>query len=724
MNADRIRALKRGTAAPQQCGRASGEVRPRHVSASGVSFASFAFFAVIFFTFCLLARADNVILITVDTLRADHLEAYGYTKGKTPTIAALAKEGVTFENVIVQTPITLPSHATILTGAYPIYHGVQDVVGRLRDDVPTLAEWFKQKGYATGAFVGSSVLAAAFGLNRGFETYNDRFHTQGLRQIDFDRLERRADDVIEPALQWLQKNRSRPFFLWVHLYDPHDPYAPPEPFATEFKEHPYDGEIAYVDSALAEFFQSLKEQKLYENSLIVFTSDHGESLGEHREVYHGYFIYDASLRVPLIFKLSADQAKGQSWKHARVPNQVRSVDIAPTIIQLLGEKVPSWMQGEALLAVMTGKRPKVDLPAYTETHYPRIHFGWSPLFGYSTANYKFIEAPIPELYDLQKDPHELKNIFTENKALASRMKEDLHAVQRRFGAQPGRSGKAAESDPEMMERLKSLGYVAFSAGNPGTTAQQLHDPKEKISTYNQLNRAIAVSRRGQVRVAIDMLQQVAQQEPKMPVVHFLLGSEYFTLGQYLKAAEEFAETLQYNPQSNVARFQLARAYSQSGLTDKAEQTLREILSQEPRHFAARHLLATLLGKRGRFEEAVSEELKALEGRPDYADGFNNLGSYYFQLGKIDRAADSYRKAVESAPNNPMARTNLSLAYLKQARYDQALEQARAAVQLDPQSSLAHFYLGQAYVGKGMKEEARAAFRKAKELNPNLNVPQL
>src|SRR2546428_9956289 len=239
------------------------------------------------------------------------------------------------------------------------------------------------------------------------------------------------------------------------------------------------------------------------------------------------------------------------------------------------------------------------------------------------------------------------------------MKEDLHSLQRRFGAQPGRSGNAAESDPEMMERLKSLGYVAFSAGNPGTTAQPLPDPKEKISTYNQLNRAIAVSRRGQVRVAIDMLQQVAQQEPKMPVVHFLLGTEYFTLGQYLKAAEQFAETLQYNPHSNVARFQLARAYSQSGLTDKAEQTLREILSQEPRHFAAHHLLATVLGKKVRFEEAVSEELQALEGRPDYADGFNNLGSYYFQLGKIDRAADSYRKAVELAPNNPTARTNLS-----------------------------------------------------------------
>ncbi len=686
-------------------------------------FESFAFFAVIFFTFCLPGRADNVILITVDTLRADHLEAYGYAKGKTPTIAELAKEGVTFESVIVQTPITLPSHATILTGTYPIYHGVQDVVGRLRDGVPTLAEWFKQKGYVTGAFVGSSVLAAPFGLNRGFETYNDRFHPQGLRQIDFDRLERRAGDVIEPALQWVEKNRWRPFFLWIHLYDPHDPYTPPEPFATEFKEHPYDGEIAYVDSALAKFFQTLKQQKLYDSSLIVFTSDHGESLGEHREAYHGYFIYDASLRVPLIFKLSAVQAKGQPWKNARVPNQVRSVDIAPTVVQLLGEKAPPWMQGEGLLAIMAGKRPNADLPAYAETHYPRIHFGWSPLFGYSTPNYKFVEAPIAELYDLKKDPRELKNIFSENKALAGRMKEDLHALQRRFAGNPGRPGNSGESDPEMMERLKSLGYVAFSAGNTGTTAQQLPDPKEKISTYNQLNRAIAVSRRGQVRVAIEMLQQVAQQEPKMPVVHFLLGSEYFTLGHYLKAAEQFAETLQYNPQSNVARFQLARAYSQSGLADKAEQTLREILSQEPRHFAARHLLATLLGKKGLFEEAVSEELKALEGRPDYADGYNNLGSYYFQLGKMDRAVDSYRKAVELAPNNPTAFTNLSLAYLKQGHYDQALEQARAASQLDPQSSLAHYYQGQAYLGKGMKEEARAAFRKAVELNPNLQVPQ-
>ena len=631
-----------------------------------------------------------------------------------------------FDNVIVQTPITLPSHASILTGTYPFYHGLQDVVGRLRHEVPMISEWFKERGYATGAFVGSSVLMARWGLHRGFDVYEDNFPTLGVRQIDFSRVERPAGSVIRLASQWVNENRSKPFFLWIHLYDPHDPYIPPEPFATQFKSRPYDGEIAYLDAELGRFFESLREQNLYEDSLIIFTSDHGESLGEHQEQYHAYYVYDASLRIPLIFRVPSHLAKGLFQAGTRIANQVRSVDIAPTIVQLLGEKVPAWVQGEGLLAMMAGKRPNLQFPAYAETHYPRIHFGWSPLFSYSTPTHKFIEAPIPELYNLKKDPGELNNIFKDQTALANQMKAEMYELQRKFAAGNTHSTDAgAQVDPETLQRLKALGYVAFSAGTSRAAANKtLPDPKEKIETYNELNQAISFSRKGKVRESIAMLDKVAGQEPEMPIVHFLLGTEYFHLELYLKAAEQFAETIQYNPNSNVARFSLARAYSQSGLSDKAEQVVKELMASEPAHFGARHLLATLLAKKGKFEEAIQEELRVVEIRPSFVDAHNNLGSYYLNLGQLDQAVESYLKALKYAPAHLMARTNLSLAYLTRKRYDQALEQAQIAIKLEPRSSLAHYYVGQAYLAKGMEEEARSAFRKAKELNPKLNVPIL
>jgi len=673
------------------------------------------------------------VLITIDTLRADRLNAYGYERGRTPAISALAADGVLFENVIVQTPITLPSHTTLLTGTYPVYHGVQDVVGRLREGVPTLAQWFKQRGYSTGAFVGSSVLSSVWGLSRGFDVYDDRFPNQGLRQVDFDRLERPAEEVVSAALEWLEKNRARPVFLWIHLYDPHDPYNPPAPFDTDFKDRPYDGEIAYTDAALARLFGALKKHQIYDKSLVVLTADHGESLGEHKEAYHGYYVYDASLRVPLIVKPAGGQAPGR--KGTRVANQVRGIDIAPTIVQLLGEAVPSTMQGEALVAMMTGKRPNADLPAYAETLYPRIHFNWSPLFSYSTRDFKYIDAPIAELYDLRKDPGELTNIVSDNQVLANRMKEELRALQRRYVpravGQASRVGQASSLsaadnvDPETLERLKSLGYVGFSSGGSAAGAgKQLPDPKLKIAIYNQMNRAIELSRRGRIPMAITILEQVAQREPTMPVVHFLLGSEYLAQGQSLRAVEAFRETLRHNPGSNVARFNLARAYSQASLPDRAEQTAREVLDKEPRHFPARHLLATLLARRSKFQEAVTEELKALEVRPTFADGHGNLGSYYLSLGQLDRAVASYRKALEFAPGHLVAKINLSLAYLKLGQNELAIEQARGAIERDPRSALGHFYLGQAYLAKGQKEEARKAFVKAVELDPKLKPPAI
>lgn len=636
-------------------------------------------------------------------------------------MASLSLDGVTFENTYVQTPITLPSHASILTGTYPMHHKLQDVIGRLRDDVPSLASILKQSGYATGAFVGSTVLSSRWNLNLGFDVYDDHFEVdENLSQVDFDRIERKADEVLALALNWLQSAGTRPFFLWIHFYDPHDPYTPPEPFATEFRSRPYDGEIAYVDATLGKLFQNLKSQGLYDRSLIVLTADHGEGLGEHREIHHGYFVYDSTLRVPLIFKFPDARFMG-----ARVPNSVRSVDIAPTILQILGIQPPASMQGESLLAMAAGKRAQVNLPVYAETYYPKIHFNWSPLFTLLSGHHKYIEAPQNELYDLQSDRGELSNIAPANQALTGRLRTELQGFQRRYTAAGVESDAAKHMDPETVARLKSLGYVAFTTSSAKSQADsELPDPKLKIQVYNQLNRAISLSRRGAPEKAIEVFTQVASAEPTMPVVHFLLGMEYFEKGWYLKAMEEFKETLKHNPDSSVAMYNLARAYLESGQIDQAETGFKYLLERDPSHFAARHYLSLTYARRTRYLEALNEESKALQLRPDYAEGYNNIGSYYLNLEQTDKAIEAYQKALSLRPGMLMARTNLALAYLRKRAFDDAIRQAREVVERDPRRGLAFYYLGQGYLGKDMKQEAREAFQKAKELNPKLNVPQI
>ena len=664
---------------------------------------------------------NPVILITIDTLRADRLSCYGYTKAKTLAIDSLATDGVLFENTYVQTPITLPSHASILTGTFPMYHKVQDVVGRLRDGIPTLAEILKQNGYAAGAFVGSTVLSSRWRLNRGFDVYDDRFVAQqGLRQVDFDRLERRADDVLAPALQWLDANAKAAFFLWLHFYDPHDPYTPPPPFSEQFKDRPYDGEIAYVDAVLDKLFGRLKKLALYERSLIILTSDHGESLGEHKESFHGYFIYDATLKVPLIFKFP-----GSRFRAARLPNRVRSVDIAPTILQQLSIAAPASMQGESLVAMAAGKRIGTDLPVYSETYYPKIHFNWSPLFSFQPGRHKYIEAPEAELYDTQEDRGELNNSMQTNQALAGRLKSDLLAYRARFTATDAKSDAAQQLDPETVARLKSLGYVAFTTSSARSEADaSLPDPKHKIGVYNMLNRGITLSRRGMPERAIDVFSQVVETEPSMPIVHFLLGMEHFERRWYLKAMEEFKLTLKYNPESNVAMFNLARSYLESGQTENAEAGFRYLLEKEPGHFGAHHYLALSFARRARYQEAIDEELKAASIRPDYLEAYNNLGSYYLNISEADKAIEAYQKAVSLNPDFLMARVNLALANMRKGSYDEAIQAAREVIQRDPRRPLAHFYLGQALLAKGMKQEARDAFQKAKELDPRLNVPAI
>src|SRR5882762_965366 len=359
----------------------------------------------------------NVVLITIDTLRADHLGCYGYQKIKTPNIDGLAADGARFTRAFTAVPVTLPSHTVMLTGTYPMLSGMHDFsANKLSPQQPTLATVLKQSGYATGAVVGSAVLDSRFGLNHGFDFYYDHFDFSRLEEANLDEMERPGNVVADQALEWLAKNSQKKFFLWMHLYDPHYPYHPPEPYSREYADRPYDGEIAFADEQVGRLLRFLKDKGLYQNTVIVLSGDHGESLGEHGEKTHGFFIYNATMHVPLIIHLPGKSA-------AQVVESIVSlVDLMPTVLQAAGLNIPSQVQGRSLLPLMVRRKAEESRNLYAETFLPRLHFNWSELRAVETERYQFIDAPKPELYDLSKDPGETQNLYADKKAVAGELR--------------------------------------------------------------------------------------------------------------------------------------------------------------------------------------------------------------------------------------------------------------------------------------------------------------
>ncbi len=418
--------------------------------------------------------APNLVFITIDTLRADHLGCYGYRQIKTPNIDALAGESTRFEHAFTPVPVTLPAHTAIFTGTYPMRSGMHDfAANKLSPDQPTLASVLQQHGYATGAVIGSAVLDSRFGLNRGFDFYYDHFDFSRLDEANLDAMERPGDQVTNVALDWLGKRGSKPFFLWVHLYDPHYPYHPPEPFAAEYKNKPYDGEIAFADAQVGRLTAYLKSNGLYRNTMVVLTGDHGESLGEHGEQTHGFFIYNATLHVPVIVHVPGQGAAKTSSE------PVSLVDLMPTVLHAMNLESPADVQGNNMVG--TGS-PSAD-GVYSESFLPRLHFNWSELRGIENTRYHFIDSPRPELYDLSKDAGETQNLIASKNAVSQEMRAKLQGVIQQYSAGQELAQKTG-LDPVLMERLKSLGYAGFSGGgNPAATGKALPDAKDRIEVY-------------------------------------------------------------------------------------------------------------------------------------------------------------------------------------------------------------------------------------------------
>ncbi len=620
----------------------------------------------------------NVVLITIDTLRADHVASYGYKQIKTPNIDALANDGARFENAFSVVPVTLPSHSSMLTGTYPMLSGMHDFgANKLSPLQPTIASILKQAGYQTGAVVAAAVLDSRFGLNQGFDFYYDHFDFSRLDEANLDEMERPGNAVADVALDWLTKNSQKKFFLWMHLYDPHFPYHPPEPYKTEYATHLYDGEIAFADEQVGRLLRFLKENGIYSKTVIVLCGDHGESLGEHGEKTHGFFIYNATMHVPLIIRLPENAPR-------IVADPVSLVDLMPTVLGAVGLEIPSQVQGRSLLAEVRGWPVDNNRALYGETYLPRIHFNWSELRGAENTKYHFIDAPRPELYDMAKDPGEIHNLFAEKKAVAEEMRAKLVAMIRDYSAGREMAEKTG-LDPALMERLKALGYAAFSGGSdPTISSRDLPDPKDRVATYELISDAIADSQHQRYQDSIDKLKLVVKTEPNSVPGHYLQGLDFYRLQRFPEAVDELQKTVQLSPDYALALFNLGMAQAHAGQMDAAIATLQRALHLDSTNFEAAYNLGVAFIQKQQLEQAATALRQSVTIYPDFARGHRALGETLIYLDKIDEAIAELRRAAELAPQEPIMHESLAKALAAKGLTAEADEETRRAHQLAPQ----------------------------------------
>lgn len=558
----------------------------------------------------------DVYLITIDTLRADHVRCYGYDQVQTPALDNLAQAGIRFAQAFTPSPITNTSHTTILTGLLPSSHGVTDFAMPLDSSHITWAEFLKQKGYHTAAFIGAVILdsnSLAPGLDRGFDYY-DNFPKDAPSQSRWGRVERRAMDVVQHAEAWLATHRAGPRFLWLHFYDPHDPYEPPAPYSETYKDRLYDGEIAYSDSALANLIAYLKKQGRYDNSIIIVTGDHGEGLGEHKEETHGIFLYDSTIHVPLIVKLPGSTNAG------RVVNaQVRTTDILPTVLDLLKVRTTGQMDGESLRPYFSGTE-NPDRTAIGQTDYP-LRFGWAPLRSVRAEAMKLIEAPRPELYDLRADPKELSNLYQQNAKV-----------------QEFRGMLAQIKDPTL------------------ASGASLPDPKDKIEQQNLLHSAMMASDDNRTSDARAALEKVLEMDPKQPTALRQLGELEFKAENYAKAAEYMKRAREVRPDDAAAALYQGQALEKTGDWAGARDALEASLKLAPGQLPARLLLGGVYlrlndpkASQDQFEAASLIDSGSVEAQLGVAKALlaqNNFAAAVQQLEPLTQSQSGNAEAFE------------------------------------------------------------------------------
>jgi arylsulfatase A-like enzyme/Flp pilus assembly protein TadD len=632
----------------------------------------------------------SVLLITVDTLRADALGSYGHAGGATPVMDRLAASGVRFTSARAHNVVTLPSHANILTGRLPTAHGIRDNAGfRLADDVPTLATILKERGYRTAAFVSAFPLDSRFGLARGFDVYDDRL---GGGEHTLTMQERRGRETVAAAKAW-RDAQPAPTFLWVHVYDPHFPYAPPEPFAARFAREPYQGEVAETDDALGPLLRPLLEDG-DGRTLTVLTADHGESLGEHEEETHGIFAYEATLRVPLILHQPLLLAP-------RVVEQpVRHVDLLPTVLDALALPVPQGLTGRSLLAVAAGgKAPPSE--TYFEALSATLNRGWAPLHGVVQGHTKYVELPLPELYDLAADPAEARNLA----ASEPRRLAEMRALLRRLREGDVGSRRRAE-DAETRERLRALGYLAASTAAPEKRYAEADDPKRLMALDRQLERSLSLYARGDLEGAFAACEDLVRQRPDMALAQGHLGFLRRQKGDLAGAVAALKRALALAPEDAETAALLGVYLDEAGRATEAVSLLAPYAAQPRPDLEILNAYGIALASLGRRREALAAFERVRAADPTNVLSWVNTGVVHLMEGELPEARAAFEAALALDPGTARAHNSLGVIEAREGRPERAVEHWREAVRLDPRDYQTLFNLGMLLWKGGRQAEAR------------------
>ena len=658
----------------------------------------FAAIAVIVLVFALLVlrpsgpllvgdAPQNVLLITLDTTRADRLGCYGYAKGQTPNLDSLAQNGVRFAKAYAPVPLTLPSHSSIMTGTYPLSHAVRNNGSyALSPEKLTLAKVLAAQGFKTAAFVSSFSLDSRFGLGPGFDIYDDNFG-------EGSPAERTAGEVNSVFSAWFDKLKDERFFCWVHFFDPHLPYSPPPPYRAEFADRPYDGEIAYVDSVIGEVIAKIKARNLLGRTLVVVAGDHGEAFGEKGEAGHGVFLYEMALKVPLIF-----YAENRLPAEKVVPARVRLIDIMPTILNILNLPKPESVQGVSLIPYIQGKT-KADLDSYIETYYPKENYGWAPLFGMMSRDWKYIRAPKEELYNLKTDPNEANNIFLAEPKKAADLKAGLDTLVKDnlIGGSSGRRTlTAAERD-----KLRSLGYVDYS----DKTAQgEIADPKDKLDELKMVQDAEKFEFEGDFQAAAELHEKMLALRPNVASGYDNLSFDQARMRQFEAAIQTLKQGLEKIPHSEILLSRLGHTYLVSGRMNEALAAMGEILKINPGHIDALTSSAMLLGNMGKREEAGTYFERALAVAPRNKFLLTSYANYLAANEKIPEAIEIYSRLKQDFPRDYKLSQLLGITYGLSQDFDKAIENLKEANSIKA-TAASYFYLAISFREKGDIAEA-------------------
>ncbi|HJO04678.1 MAG TPA: sulfatase-like hydrolase/transferase [Acidobacteriota bacterium] len=684
------------------------------------------------------ARGDgpyNVVVVTLDTLRADHIGAYGFTEISTPAIDGLARDGVLFESAHSTTPLTLPAHASLFTGNYPLLHGVIDNGGFVvPEEAETLAEVLGAEGYRTAGFVAAYVLDRRWRIDQGFDRYVDDFDVRGKRVIAMGGVQRPANEVVDHAIDWLDQSLSQPtqgtseqpFFMWLHMYDPHAPYTPPEPYASRYPGRPYVGEIAYTDSQVGRLLQELRQRELLDNTLVVLAADHGESLGGHGEAQHGFFVYEEAMHVPLIIRVPFGDYGGQ-----RRSEPVSLVDVMPTVLEILGIEPDLEFQGRSLAPLFQPGTVSENRYIYSESWYARLHYGWSDLRALRDQRYKLILSSDPELYDLTEDPGEQNNLAG---TLNTVLFEMTQVAQERIAAWSvgANTAAAGELDEETRQKLVSLGYIGtFQAIDADA---DLASPHSKIEIYNKSLEARQAMGRDELAEAERLLREVLADDPGIVDAYHTLGELYFRQGRLEEVVEAYSASIPLNPDHPYAYIFTADALAGLGRLDEAERTVRDGLELVGDNAQLYFLLGDLRRRQSDLDGAIAAFLRCLELDPDGSSAHGGLAQAYFHLdrfadaesyaraalelddqligvhavlaeihdqrGEAAAAVREYLQEIEIAPEDVAAHFNLAMVYRKMGREDDEYRQLQRVLEIDPQFAQGNVFMARQILRRG------------------------